>query len=266
MKNIHVFSGGGVRGIGSLKLVEHLAVAPDFVAGTSTGAIIAAAKAIGYSYQEILQLYLDNIKIIFQEQHFDFDGMTKPKYFASNLRKVMQNIFENRTNKDCKLDLMINACNYTLKQPKYWKSWDSETWLLSDAVTASCSAPTYFKPHKIDFYQFIDGGIESNNIGDSALIEAIGRYGEELAITIVGTGEYNKFDEIKTGSTLEWLKEGRLIDIMLDMNLKSSIYKLKEHINERGNIDLFQYLNWSMSENIKLDDLTKIDYLLNVSK
>jgi patatin-like phospholipase/acyl hydrolase len=60
------FDGGGIRGLYQAKLLESLKASgldvvqrADIVAGTSTGAIVAAALAIGKSPEEIFQLYTD---------------------------------------------------------------------------------------------------------------------------------------------------------------------------------------------------------------
>lgn len=256
MTTVHVFAGGGVRGIGSLVLAEKLAFQPDMICGTSTGSIIAAARAIGYSYSEIKNLYLEHVKTIFKPNYVGFGGMFAPKYKAKNLEKVIRFIFSNRTNKDCEKCLMINAYNITQDKPKYWKSWDNEEWSVADAVIASCSAPTYFVPHKIKDCQFVDGGMESNCIADSALIEAIGRKGGEVDLVVFGTGIYNEKTKIKNGGIIDW--NTKIIDIMLEANNNSSVYKAKEIINLRGNIDTMQIEDFVLTENVKLDDLNFI--------
>lgn len=262
INNIHVFSGGGVRGIISLRLAEKISIQPKMVCGTSTGAIIAAARSLNYSYPEILNLYLQNVDDIFQPRIFSLDGAFAPKYKSENLKKVISGIFGNATNKDCEKELMINAYDITRKKPKFWKSWDAETWKISDAVIASCSAPTYFEPYKISDCQFIDGGIDSNNICDSAIIEAMSRYSGFIDLILIGTGEAETKIKIKNGGILEWGTQ--LIDVMMDANQKSSIYKTQEIVNLRGNIDIFQVLNVKIDSEIKLDDVSKKKYMLNM--
>lgn len=263
MKNIQVFSGGGGKGIISLRLAARLIIEPHLVAGTSTGAIIAGAKALGYNYEQILDLYLDNIKDIFKPSTFSFEGLTSSKYQSKNLQKVIRKIFGVKTNKDCVKDLMINAYDITNKKPKYWKSWDDETWLLSDAIIASCSAPTYFEPYKLNGIQYVDGGMDSNNICDGALVEGLGKYQDDIDLVLIGTGECkDSKKKIKSGGILNW--GTYIIDIMLDANQKSSIYKTQEIIKLRGDLDYFQVLNIDLDEEIMLDDLTKIKYMLNL--
>lgn len=263
MKSIQVFSGGGIKGIISLRLASRLIIEPQLIAGTSTGAIIAGAKALGYNYSEILKLYLDNVKEIFKPSLFSLGGITSSKYKSDSLKKVIRRIFGTKTNKDCIKDLMINAYDITNKKPKYWKSWDEETWLLSDAIIASCSAPTYFEPYKLNGIQYVDGGMDSNNICDGALVEGLGKYQDNIDLVLIGTGECNDSkNKIKSGGILNW--GTYVIDVMMDANQKSSIYKTQEIIKLRGNLDYFQVLNIDLDEEIMLDDLTKIKYMLNL--
>lgn len=143
---IHVFSGGGVRGIISLKLIQRAGFLQKMVCGTSAGSMIAALRALNVPYSQILDIFKDNVKDIFKERIMTFGGFTAAKYKSKNLEKTVKKIIGTATNKDCKLDLIINAYDIKNKKPKYWKSWDEETWSLADAVIASCSAPVYFEP------------------------------------------------------------------------------------------------------------------------
>src|ERR1700730_7502960 len=74
-RKLLAIDGGGIRGVLSLKILEkieefliqesnradyRLADYFDYVAGTSTGGIIAAGLAAGMSVKEILDFYLNN--------------------------------------------------------------------------------------------------------------------------------------------------------------------------------------------------------------
>ena len=165
------------------------------------------------------------------------------------------------TNKDCKYDLMINSFNITLNRPKYWKSWDTETWLLSDAVIASCSAPTYFMPHKIDGWQFIDGGVDTNNLCLSAYIESKIIYPDcSTDLTVYGTGEFERSIDIKKGGLMEW--SPHIIDVFMTTNNKSPVYLLKE-ISKLYPDDNIVFLDKQLGHSVNLDAVKEIEYLRN---
>ncbi|HAI17669.1 MAG TPA: patatin, partial [Xanthomarina gelatinilytica] len=56
-----VLSGGGYRGvahIGVLKAMEELGIKPDFISGTSAGAIVGSLYAAGCTYNEIFDVFI----------------------------------------------------------------------------------------------------------------------------------------------------------------------------------------------------------------
>src|SRR5947209_8122081 len=81
-RKLLAIDGGGIRGVLSLQILQsieklliqesgrhdyRLADYFDYVAGTSTGGIIAAGIAIGMSVQEILDFYLNNGAAMFDK-------------------------------------------------------------------------------------------------------------------------------------------------------------------------------------------------------
>ena len=58
----YALSGGGARGfahIGVLKVLEEEGIHPDYIAGTSIGAVIGALYAMGYSARELEEICLN---------------------------------------------------------------------------------------------------------------------------------------------------------------------------------------------------------------
>ena len=67
---------------------------------------------------------------------------------------------------------------------------------LSDAILASCAAPSYFDPATVESYMLADGGLWANNPSIIAFVEAIAKFGKEVEkvnILSLGTGRTANF-------------------------------------------------------------------------
>lgn len=182
-----VFSGGGVKGIafvGALQVCEDLGYTWRKLAGTSSGAIIAALLAAGYNAKELktLMLELDYKKII-EKTVLDYiplgrpirllirNGLYSGKYIEEWLEEKLAqknvstfadlpedklHIIASNVSKGTILDLpkdaeLIGEYPHSLK--------------ISRAVRMSVSIPLYFDPIKIKMQRpqyIVDGGVISN--------------------------------------------------------------------------------------------------------
>lgn len=195
-KKILALDGGGILGLLSVEVllaIEELlrrecrcggdfvlADYFDFVAGTSTGAIIAACIAIGMPMQQVRDFYLEN-----GEQMFDRASLLKRlryKYADEPLaQKLKQELGADTTLGGDRLKsmLMMVLRNATTDSP--WPisnnpyanynqrdrsdcNLDLPLWQL---VRASAAAPTYFPPEVINVGAhtsvFVDGGVTMYN-------------------------------------------------------------------------------------------------------
>jgi uncharacterized protein len=164
----------------------------DYIAGTSTGAIIAAGLSLGMSSREVLAFYVDH-----GEEMFDKDWMiyqkTYNKYQGQKLTRLLQDTLGLHTTlrqvsnrallskdlKELKTLLMVVMRNATTDSPwpvsnnpaaKYNDpkrddcNLDLPLWKL---VRASTAAPTYFPAEAVTLgrndFVFVDGGVTSFN-------------------------------------------------------------------------------------------------------
>lgn len=206
---ILTIDGGGMKGIISaivlMRLEKYLrqyskndeAVLTDYfdiVAGTSTGSILTALllcpDKIGkpkYRAEDALELYVSKGKDMFHKRtlypiHTLF-GLCKSKYTNQYFRKELEEYFH-----ELKISELLRPCmlvTYDMESRKtlFLNSISSKKnpmrdIRVTDAVLASCSAPTYFPPvcTKKDAHCkdcLIDGGVAANNPSMSALIEAL---------------------------------------------------------------------------------------------
>lgn len=195
-KKILTFDGGGIRGmmtaealIGLEELLRRkLDAGPgfvlsdffDFVAGTSTGGIIAACVALGMPAVQIRDFYLESGR-----EMFDRASVLKRlhyKYDDDKLAQKLRDVF----GADTKLGsdrlrsvLMIVTRNVSTDSPwpvsnnpfaKYNDTSRDDCNLelpLWKLVRASTAAPTYFPPEEVQIgrrrFVFVDGGVTPYN-------------------------------------------------------------------------------------------------------
>jgi patatin-like phospholipase/acyl hydrolase len=189
--------GGGIRGIISIEILSRieeelrtlnskpdlvLADYFDYVAGTSTGAIIATLVALGFGTDAIRQFYIKSGPEMFHPARL-WERL-RTKFDDDNLSKMLKEVIGEETTLDSdKLQtlLLVVLRNATTDSP--WpvssnpkgKYNDPETrgensnlkLLLWQVVRASTAAPTYFPPEVINVgaqhFVFVDGAVTMYN-------------------------------------------------------------------------------------------------------
>jgi predicted acylesterase/phospholipase RssA len=174
------FDGGGIRGLYQAKLLERLKASgldvakhADIIAGTSTGAIIAAGLAIGKEPGAISALYGTVGKTVFPPRGPVGRAYDNATWLASHngySAEVLRNALENELGKttklgDCAKRLIIPAISLNQYKLKVFDSRDpgDKDYGLVDVVLASAAAPTYFPPAKVGDTHYVDGGLCCNN-------------------------------------------------------------------------------------------------------
>lgn len=194
-RKLLAIDGGGIRGVLSLKILEQieqllineskrddyrLADYFDYVAGTSTGGIIAAGIAIGMSVKQILDFYLNNGAAM-----FDKAGIIRRlqyQYKSEPLALKLKEVFGEETTlgaPELETLLLLVMRNATTDSP--WPISNNPFAKYNDAkhgacnlhfplwqlVRASTAAPTYFPPEVVDCggkpFIFVDGGVTMYN-------------------------------------------------------------------------------------------------------
>lgn len=202
-KRILALDGGGVRGLVTLGMLEHierllasrypnpeefrLAHYFDLIAGTSTGSIIATALATGKRVAEVKQLYEELSPIAFKPQA---KGLFKAVFNARPLEEKLKAVLGDADLQSDKLltGLMICAKRIDTGSPwvlsnnpgsKFWESPDkryqpNKEYKLRMLVRASTAAPLYYDPVEViitpknEIYEeqkglFIDGAVGGHN-------------------------------------------------------------------------------------------------------
>ncbi len=233
-KRILALDGGGLRGIltvAILQKVENLLRARhgnndnfrlchyfDLIAGTSTGSIIAAALAKGWTVEQIRQKYVSLGESVFEKSWLR-QGLLRAKYDESSLIKELKSVYGENTSlgsPDLKTGLLVVTKRLDTGSPwpvsnnprgKYFADSKDGTignskYPLWQVVRASTAAPSYFDSQSITITdnvhgEFIDGGASPfNNPALQALMYATldgYRIGwptgaDKLLLVSVGTG------------------------------------------------------------------------------
>lgn len=164
--------GGGIRGVVSATMlaeIEKQINQPlnqyfNLIAGTSTGAILAAAIASGKSSQEIVKLYQQEaIRIFPYSNNFLLKhiallsryGFAAPKFADTGLVQVLQEAFGDAKLFDMTSPLLLLTSYDTIsRQPIIFKSWRKDKPYgnvpLWEACVCSASAPIFFPAHQLD--------------------------------------------------------------------------------------------------------------------
>ena len=182
-------AGGGVKGaahIGVIKALEEENIKIDCISGTSSGSIVAAMYAMGFTADEMLKLFKKygkeiskiNIWLIFKLA-FGCIFLRKINIEGLNNGKKLAKIINEHARKknihfisDIKMPLVIPSINlydgsvYLFSSVNNRK-YSDETVILNNVeigkvVQASCAYPGVFCPVTIQDKKFVDGGIREN--------------------------------------------------------------------------------------------------------
>lgn len=286
MYRILTFDGGGIRGLVTLALLKKLeAQVPaliaraDLLAGTSTGGIIALGLAAGLSVDDLISLYRDKGKEIFDDGWWDnirdAGGLAGADYDQKNLEKIMKGLFPSTRLKDLGKRVLIptfdldNEAPSAAKRtwhPKFFHNFpgndsDGRETVVEVALRTS-AAPTYFPSRD----GYIDGGVVANNPSMAALTQALDTRGGEpppeladICLLSLGTGTNLSF--IK-GRTLDWgLGQWAkpLITLLMDASTGIADYQCRQIL--RGAYRRLAPV-FPARTNIKLDDWKRAGELL----
>jgi hypothetical protein len=196
----------------------------DMVAGTSTGAIIAAGLALGVSARGLLALYRQLADEAFQRLPWWKVVANRGNHRYSNefIARVLDELGADRPLNSLPKDIMITAKNtrtgrtdfFVRDGPGNASLWG--TMSLRDAVLASIAAPTYFPAHRATVlgieHTWTDGGVGvAGNPCYQAAVEALhysaGAYPEgDTRLFAFGTGRVQHPIDALRADVLQWGK------------------------------------------------------------
>ncbi len=236
--------GGGVRGLISLEVLKHIeqesgkpiAELFDFVAGTSTGSIIATKLLLAddqgkprYSASVVAEMYTELVGEVFHlpwyHRLLTLNGLLGPKVPNGVKIDLANEVYGDTAFGDLLLPVLIPTYSITESRANIFTNWsqDSANMSLAALVTAATSPPSVFPAIRLqgdspDAGEYIDGGVVANDPAHLALVQALDRFpNARFVIVSIGAGLRNDnitdLEAIHDGA-LRWLKP--LLIILFD--------------------------------------------------
>lgn len=216
-RRILSIDGGGIRGIIPAILLNYIeertgkriATMFDFIAGTSTGGILALGltrknsdSSINnepeYTAAELINFYRQYGQKIFNEYiRLEFDDLLQPKHNPKGKQEVLKDLLGEAKVEDALREIFIPSYDIELRAPVFFTSNpDAEEpesihsrkvcsgFKMWEAGMATSAAPTFFPPYELEtahttdegHYALVDGGVFANNPASIAMMEAMISY------------------------------------------------------------------------------------------
>ena len=196
-----VLGGGGLKGfahIGVLRALEERGIVPDVYAGTSIGALIAAAY-LGGGVIDDLQTRAESLRKrdLFRINHLGMllERMRSPSiYLEEPLRALCAGAIPDVTFAALPKRLLVNTVDLDRGARVVWGLPGLEDVSVREAVYASCALPGFFPPGRVADRTCIDGGVVDN------LPVSIASQFADLVIAVdVGSSDQSRRDAASAG-------------------------------------------------------------------
>lgn len=173
--------GGSARGlthIGVLKVLRQHNLSPDYIAGTSIGAVIGALYAAGHSPEGIAELARTTDWKTIVDFTVPKSGLIKGYQIEKKLKKLTYN----KSFAELNLPLRVVAVDLKKGEKVIFSRGN-----VARAVHTSLAIPGIFTPVKIDSHYYVDGGLL-----DPTPFDVVKEMGADLIIAV------DLFQKLKT--------------------------------------------------------------------
>ena len=178
LKYTCLFGGGAVRGaayVGAIKAMNEVGIHPVNIAGSSVGAIVAALLAVGCSYKEIKEIFMEVNFNLFKDLQFGFGpnfALSKGEFFLDWIREHIEKKYygkdyekgKNRavTFKDIEKNLTVITTNISTFECQEFSKEETPDFEIATAVRISSSMPGLMKPYEYNNTLLVDGDLQKS--------------------------------------------------------------------------------------------------------
>lgn len=164
-----VLGGGGLKGfahIGVLRALAERGITPAVYAGTSIGALIAAAAAGGMPVDDMEERARDLKRhdlFRLNRMGMVLDRLRLPAiYLDGPLRDLCESVVPDMQFSELERTLLVNTVDLQRGTQVVWGLPGLKDVRVADAVYASCALPGFFPPGQVDGRPCVDGGVMDN--------------------------------------------------------------------------------------------------------
>ena len=249
-------TGGGYRGLFSASVLADLCRLAgvdaglegriEVFAGTSIGALMACALAVGVRPQRVLDAIDANGPSVFEPRPMNRirQLMTGAVHDSDRLSAAIRQTLGHHASRpigDIEVALVVPAVNWSTGEAEVFMSAPlgaahASRVCLHDVCMASSAAPTFFRPHLIAGAAMLDGGLVANNPDILVLHEVLRRWPhaadrvEMLSIGTAGAGALRLPDEADQGA-IAWAR--KLALFMIDVQEATAATQARRLLGDR---------------------------------
>ncbi len=170
-----LFGGGAIRGaahVGVLKALHSIGIEPTLLAGSSVGSIVAALYAVGYTDDELAQVFLSVNFELFRDVSLGFNNkfaLSKGNVFLEWLRDLIERKYYGTAYlkgqcrpvsfKDLKKNLVIITTNMNNFSCREFSSFETPDFEVALAVRISCCMPGLMRAYNFNDELLVDGDL-----------------------------------------------------------------------------------------------------------
>lgn len=193
-----VLGGGALKGfahIGALRALAERGVVPSLHAGSSIGALVAAARAGGMDAEAMAERALSlKRRDLFRINHMGMllDRMqSRSIYMEAPLRALCDHVVPEGTFEELRTPLLVAAVDVERGIQVVWGAPGLRDVSVRDAVYASCALPGFFPPGRVAGHPCIDGGTTNNLPVNLAALSA-----DAIIAVDVGTADFQEAEGV----------------------------------------------------------------------
>lgn len=173
-----LFGGGAIRGIsyvGAIKAFEELNITIDSLGGSSVGSILAAMLAVGYTADEMKDIFSNVNFNLFKDISIGLGplfAVSKGEVFLEWVREVIEKKFygdkyKKGTNKavtfkDIDKELVIITTDLSSFECKEFSKHETPDYEIASAIRISCCMPGLMKPIEYNKMLLVDGDLQKS--------------------------------------------------------------------------------------------------------